>query len=452
MSFSYDTKNELCRLPVQKLCCARAEAYGILLFCNTFSATEVRIITENPHFAARLPKLFRRAFNLQFDRQPEPEQEEGKRIFQITDQKKLDHIINLLGFDPQQNLVLHINFGMVEETCDRAAFLRGAFFAGGSITDPQKRYHLELTTSHLQVSRELGSLLQECGYPPKNLSRGGSLITYFKQSDQIEDFLTLIGAPVAAMNVMSAKLEKDLRNSVNRRLNCDSANLDKSVEAAQEQMEAIRRLQAAELLEQLPDKLQETAAGISGTEPFRAGGGIRPAGEQILSESPAAEAAGAGKRSSLIKRKEEFEMNRCEQAAAYHKKGFNCCQSVLAAFQDVIGLTETQCLTLGGGFGAGAGTGELCGAVTGAVMVLDLLTPADPADVVGSKKKAMAQAKELQKRFAERFDALRCADLLQKKFVPDDTTPAAKALGLTGHCDIMIATAVEIVEQMIAER
>ena len=71
---------------------------------------------------------------------------------------------------------------------------------------------------------------------------------------------------------------------------------------------------------------------------------------------------------------------------------------------------------------------------------------------IGSKKRSMAQAKELQKRFAERFDALRCADLLQKKFVPDDTTPAAKALGLTGHCDIMIATAVEIVEQMIAER
>ena len=82
-------------------------------------------------------------------------------------------------------------------------------------------------------------------------------------------------------------------------------------------------------------------------------------------------------------------MDRCEQAVGYHKKGFNCCQSVLAAFQDVIGLTETQCLTLGGGFGAGAGTGELCGAVTGAVMVLDLLTPADPADVIGSKKRSV---------------------------------------------------------------
>ena len=259
MSFSYDTKNELCRLPVQKLCCARAEAYGILLFCNTFSATEVRIITENPHFAARLPKLFRRAFNLQFDRQPEPEQEEGKRIFQITDQKKLDHIINLLGFDPQQNLVLHINFGMVEETCDRAAFLRGAFFAGGSITDPQKRYHLELTTSHLQVSRELESLLVECGYPPKSLSRGGSLITYFKQSDHIEELLTRIGAPAAAMEVMAAKVEKEMRNTVNRRVNCDAANVDKAVAASREQVEALTRLTDAGIVATLPVKLQEVA-------------------------------------------------------------------------------------------------------------------------------------------------------------------------------------------------
>ena len=259
MSFSFDTKNELCKLPVQKLCCARAEAYGILLYCNTFSSTEVRIITENPNFAARLPKLFHRAFNLRFDRQPEPGTP-GKMVFQITDRKKLDHIINLLGYDPRQNLVLHINFAMLEEECCRASFLRGIFFAGGSLTDPQKRYHLELTTSHLQASRELDVLLRECGYPPKSVARNSSFVTYFKQSDQIEDFLTLIGAPVAAMKIMSAKLEKDLRNSVNRRLNCDSANLDKAVLAAQEQLEAIRKLQTAGLLEQLPDKLQQTAA------------------------------------------------------------------------------------------------------------------------------------------------------------------------------------------------
>ena len=258
MSFSFDTKNELCRLPVQRLCCARAEAYGILLYCNTFSSTEVRIVTENPHFAARLPKLFHKAFGIRFDRQPEEEQQ-GKLVFQITDGKKLDRIINTLGYDPRQNLVLHINFAMVEEPCCRSAFLRGVFFAGGSITDPLKRYHLELTTSHSQVSRELEVLMRECGYPPKNITRNGSSITYFKQSDQIEDFLTMIGAPVAAMNVMSAKMEKDLRNSVNRRLNCDSANLDKAVEAAMEQLEAIRKLDAAGVLEQQPEKLRQTA-------------------------------------------------------------------------------------------------------------------------------------------------------------------------------------------------
>ncbi len=259
MSFSFDTKNELCRLPVQKLCCARAEAYGILLFCNTFHSAEIRIVTENQNFAERLPKLFHRAFSLRFDRQPEPNQP-GKLVFQITDREKLDRIVNLFGYDPTQNLVLHINFGMLEDACCRASFLRGVFFAGGSITDPLKRYHLELVTSHCQAGRELEVLLRESGYPPKNVTRNGSFVTYFKQSDQIEDFLTLIGAPVAAMNVMSAKMEKDLRNSVNRRLNCDNANLDKAVEAAQEQLEAIRRLRQSGLLETLPEKLKETAA------------------------------------------------------------------------------------------------------------------------------------------------------------------------------------------------
>ena len=228
MSFSFDTKNELCRLPVQRLCCARAEAYGILLYCNTFHSSEVRVVTENPNFAARLPRLFHRAFGLRFDRQPEPEAE-GKLVFQITERKKLDHITNTLGFDPRQNLVLHINFALLEEECCRSAFLRGVFFAGGSITDPLKRYHLELTTSHGQVSRELEVLLRESGYPPKSVTRNGSFVTYFKQSDQIEDFLTLIGAPVAAMNV-------------------------------QEQLEAIRRLDAAGLLEKQPEKLRQTAA------------------------------------------------------------------------------------------------------------------------------------------------------------------------------------------------
>ena len=145
-------------------------------------------------------------------------------------------------------------------------------------------------------------------------------------------------------------------------------------------------------------------------------------------------------------------MNHCELANAYHKKGYNGCQSVLASFSDLTGLSEQESCSAAAGFGAGAGTGELCGAIVGAVMTLGLLTPVDMDDPVASKKRTVALGKELQKRFSEKFGALRCQELLQNKFTPDDTTPAAKAMGLTGHCDIMIVTAVEIVEEMLAER
>ena len=137
--------------------------------------------------------------------------------------------------------------------------MRGAFLAGGSITDPAKSYHLELVTAHYNVSRETYSILLELGFTPKDAARGGNYITYFKQSEAIEDFFTLIGAPIAAMDIMSAKVEKDMRNAVNRRVNCDSANADKTVSAAQEQLEAIKRLERRAAFDELPEKLRETA-------------------------------------------------------------------------------------------------------------------------------------------------------------------------------------------------
>lgn len=256
MSFSGDVKNELCRIPVNRLCCARAEAYGILLYCNTFTGREVRIITECEELAIRLPRLFHRAFGLDFDRMPSAL--EQKFIFQIARADKLEQIVDDLGFDPRQNPVLHVNFALLEEECCRAAFLRGAFLAGGSVTDPGKRYHLELETSHTQASRELAALLTDMGREPKMVARGGCQVTYYKNSAQIEDLLTLMGAPQAAMAMMNAKAEKDLRNGVNRRVNCESANLDKAVDAAQDQLEAIRRLYAAGAVESLSPQLKET--------------------------------------------------------------------------------------------------------------------------------------------------------------------------------------------------
>ena len=258
ISFAGKVKSELCRMGISRLCCARAEAYGILLYCNTFSSTEIRIITESRDFAARLPRLFKKAFGITFDQEPAA-QDRGKLQFAISSEDKIAKIFETLQMDLKASLTLHVNFGMLEEEAECMAYLRGAFLAGGSVTDPAKRYHLEMTTSHYKVSRETCALLIECGFSPKELSRGGNNILYFKQSDYIEDFLTAIGAQVSAMGVMEAKVEKDLRNGVNRRVNCETANLTKVVDASMGQMAAIRALEEAGELDKLPGKLRETA-------------------------------------------------------------------------------------------------------------------------------------------------------------------------------------------------
>lgn len=257
MSFATEVKRELCRVSAPRRCCARAEAYGVLLFCNQFNGEGVRIMTEHDDLIRRLPQLFRKAFHITFDQLPQPG-ERGKRVLAIRDGAKLDAISEAYGAEAGA-LAHHVNFAVLEESCCRASFFRGAFLAGGSVTDPKKSYHLELVTSHYNVSRELQVLLQEAGFAPKMTTRKANYVTYFKQSEYIADFLTAIGAPLSAMEVMNAKLEKSLRGGVNRRVNCDAANLDKAVEAAQSQLEAIRRLEKGGLLETLPDKLREAA-------------------------------------------------------------------------------------------------------------------------------------------------------------------------------------------------
>ena len=258
MSFSSNVKAELCKDSLSKKSCAVAEGYGVLLYCNTFSSTEIRIITESRDFAARLPRLFKKAFGITFDQEPAAH-DRGKLQFAISSEDKISRIFETLQMDLKASLTLHVNFGMLEEEAECMAYLRGAFLAGGSVTDPAKRYHLEMTTSHYKVSRETCALLIECGFSPKELSRGGNNILYFKQSDYIEDFLTAIGAQVSAMGVMEAKVEKDLRNGVNRRVNCETANLTKVVDASMGQMAAIRALEEAGELDKLPGKLRETA-------------------------------------------------------------------------------------------------------------------------------------------------------------------------------------------------
>lgn len=259
VSFSAGTKAEICGAMIGKKCCALAQSFGVLLFCNSFSAQGIRITTESREFAKMLPKLFKKAFSLEFDVQPDVDVP-GKLCFQITDANKIRSIMEAYGFHPMDTLSLHINLPVVEEECCKNAFLRGAFLAGGSVTDPEKGYHLELTTTHQSVARECYALMHEVmGFAPKLASRGGGQVLYIKQSDLISDFLTFLGAPVAAMGIIEAKLEKELNNKVNRRCNCDDANTSKVVEAAQVHLSAIRVLREKGLLTRLPQKLQQAA-------------------------------------------------------------------------------------------------------------------------------------------------------------------------------------------------
>lgn len=259
MSFSSEAKVELCRIKTDKKNIALAECYGIILYCHTFSAQEVRIITANGDFAAILPKLFYRAFGVDFDVLPK-ENAAGKRSFVITDLKKLGKIFNAFGAEINETLNNHINLGVLEEDNERIAFVRGAFLAGGSVTNPEKHYHLELATPHSSVSREMYSILLDMGFTPKEAVRGGNSLLYFKQADTIADFFTAIGAHSASMNVHTAKVDKEMRNTVTRMINCDNANSDKIVSAAQAQIDAIHYI-AREYgtLDVLPDPLKEAA-------------------------------------------------------------------------------------------------------------------------------------------------------------------------------------------------
>lgn len=259
ISFSGGAKAEICRSMPAKHCCAVAECFGILLFCNSFRADGIRIITESREFAQMLPKLLKKAFGLSFDQLPEADVS-GKQVFLISDPEKIRQIMLQYGFDSDDTVALHINLPVVEEDCCKAAFLKGAFLAGGSVTDPVKGYHIEFTTTHGSVARECNSLMHEVlGFQPKSASRSGGHVLYLKQSDLISDCLAYLGAPVASMGIIEAKLEKELNNKVNRRCNCDDANTSKVVEAAQEQLSAIRDLMKKGVYQQLSVKLQQAA-------------------------------------------------------------------------------------------------------------------------------------------------------------------------------------------------
>lgn len=145
--------------------------------------------------------------------------------------------------------------------CDNCLkeFLRGAFVASGSVTDPEKRYHLDFTFEDYSDAEIVSEALESAGFEPKTTMRREKHVVYFKDNDMIGDFLAYIGANKAAFDMMNSKIVKDVRNNANRLVNCDTANIEKAIAASQKYVEAIKYIEEVGAMSSMPGELREAA-------------------------------------------------------------------------------------------------------------------------------------------------------------------------------------------------
>ena len=148
---------------------------------------------------------------------------------------------------------------IVQNTCCRRAFIRGAFLAAGSISDPEKFYHFEITCASMGKAKQLQGLMASFGIDARIVLRKRYFVVYVKEGSQIVDLLNIMEAPVALMELENIRIVKEMRNTVNRKVNCETANINKTVSAAVKQMEDIRYICDTVGLESLPDNLKEMA-------------------------------------------------------------------------------------------------------------------------------------------------------------------------------------------------
>ena len=233
----------------------RAEAYGLLYFGRAFSKSEISIMTDYPFVAQK----YKNAVMYLIQKEPdEAVSKSGKISLTIGSKDDRMSLLNELGYSGNE-ASLRILTSNIENECCFGAFLRGAFLACGIVTDPTKEYHLEFDVAFRNKSRDFCELFEDFSSIPKQSDRNGMQMVYFKDSSHIEDILTVMGAQVAVMEFISQKIYKDVRNNVNRKVNCDNANIKKTFAAASKQIEAIEQLKESGKFENLPPELKELA-------------------------------------------------------------------------------------------------------------------------------------------------------------------------------------------------
>jgi len=255
MSFTAGVKNELASLAFESECCKRSFVYGFLLYGKSFTARSVscatdyaevmqafeRTIAETSGVKTTVTRLRSGKYVLKI-----PAAEDRKRIIEY-----FDHAVNSIS--------LRINRGVFEDDECYGSFLRGVFLSCGSIANPDKNYHLEFVIPFHNLSLDLLKILTDFGLKAKLILRKYSYVVYLKDSESIEDLLTLMGAVNSSLELMGIKIQKDVRNKINRQMNFESANMSRSIEAGLAQVKAIEIIEKKQGLDSLSDELKEVA-------------------------------------------------------------------------------------------------------------------------------------------------------------------------------------------------
>ena len=258
MSFSANVKNEILSTELENNCCLHSFAYGMMLFSRAFSYYDMYLLTEHEGVAEKYSELMKTVCGV------EPnliKSDAGKFKVEVTKKEDRLKVLETFGYDKKTG-ASRLNWSNITDECCKVAFLKGAFLTCGTVNDPNKNYHLEFVVPYLNLSRDLKLFINdydELNVEPKSITRNSNYIIYFKISESIEDLLTVMGAFNSSLEVMGVKMYKDMRNNVNRRLNFENANLDKTIGASQKQVDAIIHIKNTVGLSYLSDDLRELA-------------------------------------------------------------------------------------------------------------------------------------------------------------------------------------------------
>lgn len=275
MSFSSKAKSELTRIEPETYMQRVCELSGLMKMSGTiklkgFRKLDFIISTENPAIARKIFKLLKLTFSITTEilvKKNNNLKKNNSYMIVITNAMGSNKILKEVGILKEEDGSFYIEKGIKKEIMDedisegqlKRAFLRGAFLGGGSISDPEKNYHMEFVSTSEDFSNDIMKLINSYGYNSKIVSRKNNYVVYLKESEQISDVLNLMGAHNALLNLENIKIVKEMRNNVNRIVNCETANLSKTVNASIKQIENIKLIKNKIGLSNLPENLKEVA-------------------------------------------------------------------------------------------------------------------------------------------------------------------------------------------------